>query len=405
MDVKAAYLHAPIDTDVYVQMPQGYEKYRDGKQLTCHLQKSLYGLKQSARNWNSTLTSYIKDMGFSQSSLDACLFTKTSQHGEEMIILVWVDDLLIASTPRGLNEIKEAMKNKFNMEDIGPVNYFLGIKFERTADTFSMNQSAYIGKILDRFGMSDCYPVSTPAVEGISLVPNKREADNELDYRGLIGSLIYLVLATRPDIAWVVGKLSQFLNNPSSEHVTAAKRVLRYLKATKDQKLIYTKQDEVNLVGYSDSDWAQSIDDRKSTSGYVFKLSGPISWRAKKQPTVALSSCEAEYMALTETFKEEIYLTNLLMAFNTTIDHTLIFCDNQGTISLAHNPVQHQRSKHIDIRHHFIREHLQSHNCHLKYVRSGDNPADALTKSLGRVKFNELCDLLFNPESSIKGAC
>ena len=182
--------------------------------------------------------------------------------------------------------------------------------------------------------MPDCYPGATPAVEGLSVIANKNKmANDEIDYRDLIGSLIYHMVATRPDIAWVITKLSQFFNNPTSEHISAAKRVLRYLKGTRDQKLTYMKQTRLNLVGYSDSDWPTSLDDRKSTSGFVFKLSGPRNWKAKKQPTVALSSCEAAYIALTETVKEDIYRKNILIAFDMTVYNSLFFGDNQGTRS------------------------------------------------------------------------
>ena len=396
MDVKSAFLHAPIDTDIYLEMPEGYERFDDGRKLTCHLQKSIYGLKQSGRNWHELLTTYLNTLDFKQSENDPCLFIKSNN--EKSFILIWVDDILIATNEeKNIDLIKRNLKDNFKMDDRGELNWFLGMKFTREDSTYKINQSAYIDKILHKFNMSECNSSPTPAIEGLQLQTLQDKA-TDFDYRGLVGSLLYLMLGTRPDIAWIVNRLSQHLNNPGQEHVNAAKHVLRYLKGTRDLGLGFTKFNIHTLTGYTDSDWASNTEDRKSTSGYLFKTTGPISWKTKRQPTVALSSTEAEYISLAEAIKEMIYLKRMIIDFDIQIEQTNIYCDNRGAIALSENPINHQRTKHIDIRYHFIRDYIKQNNCSLYHINSSDNLADALTKPLGKLKFKRFSDLIFKPD-------
>ena len=402
MDVKSAFLHAPIDQDVYLQVPEGYHVPDDGKRWTCHLKKSIYGLKQSGRNWNQLLDAFLKEQGFQQSELDLCLYTK-SQDNAVVKIIIWVDDIILASTHTSqIDDMKKKLSSRFKIDDRGPLRWFLGIEFCQDHEMMTINQASYTNKLLTKFGMSECKPVATPAAEGAYLSSDSDDEPNDsFDYRGLIGGLLYLSVATRPDIAWITSKLSQFLQAPNTAHVTAAKRVLRYLKGTLDWKLTYRKVNDAKLVGFCDSDWGSSPDDRRSTSAYVFNFNGttgPISWKTRKQPTTALSSCEAEYLALGEAAKEAKYLQQLTAEMNLGTSPIVLWCDNQGAISLTKNPSHHQRTKHIDVRHHFIREHISSGEILVTYVPSSDNLADALTKPLGRVLFSKLT-------AQIKGAC
>ena len=403
MDVKSAYLHAPIDHDVYLCPPEGYKIPNDGKRWTCHLKKSIYGLKQSGRNWNQLLDSFLKEQGFRQSELDLCLYTMTCSNDEILKVIVWVDDLILASTHMSLiDDMKLKLSKRFKIDDRGPLQWFLGLEFRQENDKITINQSAYTDKLLDKFGMSECKPAPTPAAEGQYLSSDDHgEPNDNFDYRGLIGGLLYLSVATRPDISWVTSKLSQFLQSPTNTHITAAKRVLRYLKGTSDWELSFCRVDDPELVGFCEPDWGSSPDDRRSTSAYVFNfngITGPISWRARKQPSVALSSCEAEYLALGEAAKEAKYLRQLLSEMKLATPPTSLRCDNQGAMSLAKNPSHHQRTKHIDVRHHFIRDLITSGEISVCYVPSSDNLADALTKPLGRVRFGQLA-------AQIKGAC
>jgi len=400
MDVKGAYLNAPIDKDIYVQQPPGYEHSDEsGSHLICHLKKSLYGLKESGRNWHHTLTDFLKSKGFTVSDTDPCVYSSETPTNEQIIILFWVDDILLASNSTALIEsTKQELNKQFKMVDRGELRWFLGIDFKRLPDgCYLMSQERYIENILCRLNMSHCNPASTPAEKGLQLTNASDEDHQKLvirnfPYRSAVGSLIYLMVATRPDISWIVSKLSQFLEKPGITHVNAVKRLMKYLQGTKSHRLVFKKSDK-NLTGHVDADWGNDPNDRRSVTGYIFTLgSGPISWKTRKQPIVALSSCEAEYMALTEATKEAKSIGMYQM------NPTVVYCDNQGALALSKNgPKQHNRSKHIDIRFHFIGE--QS-NVTYQHVPTCDNVADFLTKSVGGIRHRHLMNVL-----QIEGAC
>ena len=294
--------------------------------------------------------------------------------------------------------MKQLLNDRFKMDDRGLLRWFLGIDFTRLNDgSYKMCQEKYIDAILDKFSMTNCKPVSTPMCETVLSKPSEAEHTEFIKqgfpYRQAVGSLLYLSCTTRPDLSWSLSKLSQFLDNTGTTHVVALKRVLRYLKGTKTYNLVF-KPTNVTLIGYTDSDWAGDSEDRRSTSGYVFTLgSAPISWKSRKQPTVALSSCEAEYMALAEATKEALYLRTLCLSFNIIQESmTKIMCDNQGAISLTkESSKQHQRTKHIDVRYHFLRNQEQ---VTFDYVPTNDNVADILTKPLCRINHDRGVRLL-----------
>ena len=282
MDVKTAYLNAPIDCEIYLDQPEGFQiENKDGKRLVYKLNKSLYGLKQSGRNWNTVLHTYLVENNFVQNQSDTCVYTMSNDN-ETIYILVWVDDLIIAAS----NE--EALSRTTPSEH----------KFDCSTDNDSTDQRKY------------------------------REA---------VGSLIYLMVCTRPDICWVVTKLSQYLSKPLTNHWTAVKHVFGYLKGNIDNEMVYTKCSEaLSLTGYSDSDWASNPDVRRSLA-----KGGPmISWLSRKQQCVALSSCEAEYVAL--AVQESIYLKQMLGNIDSNFQSgpSLIYEDNQGAIALANTWVQ-----------------------------------------------------------------
>jgi hypothetical protein len=320
--------------------------------------------------------------------------------------MFWVDDIIIASNnEEHIVQVKQLLCDKFKMDDRGQLKWFLGIEFNCFQDeSYAMSQEKYIDAILNRFSMNDCKPVATPMNNEISLTKATEEEHKEFvkqgfHYRQAVGSLVYLAMSTRPDISFALSKLSQFLENTSMSHVMALKRVLRYLKGTKDYKLVFSRSDG-KLNGYTDSDWAGDTEDRRSTSGYIFTLgSAPVSWKKRKQPTVALSSCEAEYMALTEATKEALYLRTLCKTFSfDQLEKTVILCDNQGSISLTkESPKQHQRSKHIDVKYHFVRSQCA---IEYKYVDTNNNLADVLTKPLGKMKHQNAVQML-----TIEGGC
>ncbi|GAB1598795.1 hypothetical protein Ahia01_000156700, partial [Argonauta hians] len=391
MDVKSAYLNAPIDCEIYVQQPRGYEVHNEGQPLVWELKKSLYGLKQSGKNWNDVLHGYLTDLGFKQSLSDTCVYTN-HRGNSTCIVIIWVDDILIAThNDQRMNEVKDALKKRFKMKDLGKINLFLGIEFTQDENTVTMSQSNYLTRLLARFGMENCKPKYSPCDANINKLCNEpaEQTDAKL-YREIVGSLIYAMHGTRPDLCFAVTKLSQYMSDPSKNHMAMAKQVLRYLKRTIDQKLVFKPATEkLNLIGFCDADWANS-GDRKSITGYGFELTpeGPlVAWKSKKQQTVALSTCEAEYMSLAAATQEGKFLKSLIrdMTGEDMITFTLN-CDNQGSLALAKNPVQHNRSKHIDIKYHFVRDEVKSGTVQLLYVPSDQNIADIFTKAISTQK-------------------
>ena len=399
MDVKTAYLNAPIDCELYVEQPEGFEvKSPDGEKLVCRLNRSLYGLKQSGRNWNTLLHTFFIDHGFTQSQVDTCVYCK-SVDGQMLVVLVWVDDIIVAaSNDLLLCEIKNLLKSTFKMKDFGQISWFLGIQFIHENGCIKMNQTQYLVNLLKKYNMDQCKPRATPCE--LKLNFNSQAASEfSVKYRELVGSLIYAMTCTRPDLCWIVTVLSQHLANPTEEHCVALKHVLRYLKGTLHYELCFRKSyDGLQLTGFSDASWG-SCDDRKSVTGYCFHLNkhGPlISWKSKKQPTVALSTCEAEYMALTACVQEALFLCQLMRDIDAKCQYKpVVFEDNQGAIALVENPVHHQRSKHIDIKYHFIRNECSQGNITVAYMPTSDMVADTLTKPASKHKLNQFHDVMF----------
>ena len=404
MDVKTAYLNAPIDCEVFLKPPEGFvEKDSEGRPLVWRLHKSLYGLKQSGRNWNFILSDFLKSIGFKQSEVDACLFTKFHKSAIAYIV-VWVDDIVLATNSEHLlNTTKNLLKQRFKMTDLGQLSWFLGIEFNVTSGGISMCQSRYIDGILKRFGMSNCNPRSTPCELKLEKFDSSvnNTAEEVRTYRQIVGSLIYAMTCTRPDLAFVVTRLSQSLEKPSEADWITVKHVMKYLKGSINQKLMYNKADGIEISGFSDSDWASSHD-RRSTTGYCFIMnsqSAVVSWKSKKQQTVALSSCEAEYMAITAATQESMFLSMLAKEFgHSTTKPINIRGDNEGSLSLVRNPVINQRSKHIDIKFHFIREKYTSGFISIAHVPSGENVADIMTKPSTRPKLNDFKVYLFGEQ-------
>jgi hypothetical protein len=395
MDVKTAYLNANIDCLIYMQQPVGYiETDVKGQNLVCKLNKSLYGLKQSGRNWNNVLHDFLVNIGFEQSFADQCLYTRYKDN-IKIILIIYVDDIILAASNNAvLDDVKISLCNRFKMKDLGKLSWFLGMGFSFEKDCIKINQTKYVEKILDRFEMSDCNPKSIPCDLSVSkiITSDSKELCESSLYREIVGSLIYVMTGTRPDLAYVVTKLSQHMASPTKALFGIAKHVLKYLKGTKSYDLKFTKSNSpLKLVGHCDSDWGAS-EDRRSITGYCYQLNsnGPIiSWKSKKQNVVALSSCEAEYMALTAAMQEANFLRQLFADMqDCTRESVTLFADNQGAIALAKNPVHHQRSKHIDIKYHFIRQQVEDGSVDLQYVPSIDNIADLFTKPLSKMKLD-----------------
>ena len=394
LDVTTAFLNGKLEEVVYMRQPEGFVA-KGREQLVCRLKRSIYGLKQSSRCWNSTIDGYLKQLGFLQSNSDPCVYIAAL--GEMAVIGVYVDDIVVAcKSEKQMEKVKQALCRKFEVKDLGELHHFLGLKVvqDKVSGDVWIGQPAYVGRVLERFGMQDAKSVATPVDTSTKLVKAVEDdvlVDQSL-YQSAVGSLLYLSTSTRPDIAFAVSNVAKFSANPTKRHWTGVKRILRYLKSTSDLGLHFTSNDVDDLVGYSDSDWAGDLDDRKSTSGYLFKLCGaPISWRSKKQTSVALSTAEAEYIALSSATQEAVWLRQLTseLRFKPT-KPTVIYEDNQSAIALAQNAQFHGRMKHINIRQHFVREKVSDRVIEIKYCRSDCMLADMLTKGLSGTVFETL---------------
>jgi Reverse transcriptase (RNA-dependent DNA polymerase) len=316
------------------------------------------------------------------------------------MIGLWVDDLIIIGRNLDIiNDLKKKLNDNFDMKDLKDLTYFLGLQVirDRSRRTLHLNQTQYIQKILQRFNMDDCKPVGTPMDISVKLIKAK---DNEelfeiLKYQSAVGSLMYGMLGTRPDITFAISAISRYNNSPTDKHWTAVKRVLRYLKGTHNLGITLGGTNPY-LRGYCDSDWGGDLDTRKSTTGYIFMYGdGAISYGSKHQRTIALSSTEAEYMALCQAAKEALWLQGLLTELGRNNNNPIpIFVDNQGCMALAKNPQYHQRTKHIDIQHHFIREKVENQQVELHYCPTEDMIADILTKPLSKEKHNKFRELM-----------
>lgn len=393
MDVVTAFLNGHLDEEIYMEQPEGY--IRPGEEsLVCKLKKSIYGLKQSPRCWSKTFTEFMKNIGFKQSTSDPCVFVRSRQELE--ILAVYVDDLiLITESMESMEELKLALKKRYKMKDMRELSYILGISViqDKDKNCVFLHQKHYIEAVLQKYGMHDANPVATPADANVKLKRDDGVSKpvNPSTYQSMVGSLLYAAMATRPDIAQAVSVVSKFNANPNVSHLTAVKRVLRYLKGTLNLALKYERSESGTLVGFSDADWAGDQDDRRSTTGNVFLLGGgAVSWLSKKQSTVALSTAEAEYVALSQAAQECTWLRRLLSDLGMDATPVVILEDNQGAIAIAKNPVDHSRTKHIDIRYHYIRECVQNGQIQLQYCPTDDMKADILTKPLVRQKFEYL---------------
>ena len=400
LDVKTAFLNGSLDDEIYMQQPDGYinKKHPD---YVCKLKRSIYGLRQAARCWNKVIDGYLKSKNYKASSADSCVYIK-QENGSFIILCLYVDDILIASNNMSmLEKEKSELGKRFSVTDQGEVHYILGmaIKRDRPKGTMFLSQHNYVENVLKRFRMESCNSVTTPLAAGVKL-SKATETENSVNcnlYQQVIGCLTYLMTATRPDLSAAVNLLSQFMSNPNKEHWSSVKHILRYLRGTTEHGLCYTRNSgNIILTGYSDSSWGDCIDTRRSTSGHVFLLGGNlITWRTKKQSTVAKSSTEAELVALSQATQECLWLRQLLKDLEfTQKGASVIFEDNQGAINLTKHQKHHDRTKHIAIHDLFCRERVHSGEIDVCYCNTNKMLADIMTKSVSRLQFQKMCFLL-----------
>ena len=371
-----------MSDEIYIEQPEGFaEAGANGETLYCKLQKCLYGLKQAGREWNKTLTQWFLKNEFVQSAEDHCLFRCDGTNGSQLFVLVWVDDILyFSNNDKMLHDFKAKLSDAFSIDDRGKITWFLGSNVEQSRGRISLSQWSYIKDILRKSHMSDCKPVSTPAIphtkqskSDCPIEGSEKSLDicEQKQYRSLVGNLMYLSVVSRPDICFAVYNLAQFVSNPGKAFWCALKH-LRFFKGTEALSLVYNRSEKLELFGFSDSDWATDKDDRKSTSGFCFKLSrcgSVVSWVFKNKGVWHLALVKPEYVSLALAAQEAVYLQGLLTFFRLmTVDTPVLLCgDNQGALALASNPVAHKRAKHIETRHHFIRQLVEDKriNCRM----------------------------------------
>ncbi|CAL1391452.1 unnamed protein product [Linum trigynum] len=391
MDVKNAFLHGELDREIYMDQPQGFESVTHPGYV-CKLKKALYGLKQAPRAWYGKIAEYLDRNGYMLAPADSSLFVKNRQ-GKLSIVLVYVDDLIITGDDVAvISQIKENLSVRFRMKELGELRHFLGLEVERTKEGLFLCQHKYAKDLLEKYGMLECKPVTTPVEISAKLCSTEgKDLEDRTIYRQLVGSLIYLTL-TRPDISYAVGLVSRFMESPKKPHLEAAKRILRYVKGTVNHGIFYKRGGTGELVGYCDADYAGDLDTRKSTTGYVFSIgSGPVSWCSKKQSTVALSTTEAEYKASAMAAQECVWLVQLLQNLGQQVNYSVpIYCDNQSAMRLVENSVFHARTKHVEVQYHFIREKVLQGFVSMKYVNTEDQVADIFTKGLSGPRLQDL---------------
>lgn len=391
-DIKSAFLNGKLDDEIYLKPPPGQDTH--GK--VYHLKKSLYGLKQAANIWNKTLHESLIKNGYEQNKTDNCLYSLISG-GEVVHILIHVDDILAAtSNLEVLNKVMNSVAKDFEMNDMGEVKSYLGIEMDRDMNgNFWISQPGYITKIIKAAGLTDAKTSKYPMDTGYHKLTGKELPSNG-KYRHLIGMLLYLSTNSRPDIAASVGILSQRIEKPRDVDMNEIKRVVRYIKGTIHTKLcLSSKIQEKNLLAYSDSDWAENRFDRKSHSGFYCKANGgAIAWRCKKQDIVALSSAEAEYVALSETCKELMWIDKIARHLGMEISEPItVLSDSQSAIAMTVNQKFSHRTKHIDARYHFVKDVIERGIVKLMYHPTSTNVADMMTKPLGGNKIKSLREL------------
>src|SRR5579859_1528139 len=341
MDVVSAFLASKLDEKIYMEFPDGF---KNGDKVGL-LGKSIYGLKQSARYFNRRFHDHLLHLGFAQTIVDPCVYVNVDTG---IIIAIWVDDILLfGANIDTIKAVKRGLAEKFNMKDVGELTFFLSIQVDRdrTNKTITIRQDGYVNMILKKFQMLDAKPVSIPIPHGAKLIKLDTQEESSIDpkiYQSKVGSLMYAMLCTRPDLTYAVSQISQFNKHPSEEHDTATNHIFKYLRGTSNLGIMFDGKVGLEMRAYSDANWGGEVY-RKSVGGYLFCLAGgAVSWAAKKQPTVALSSMESEYMALTQAAKESIWIQRLIEELGIPIANVnVIYADNQGSIALAKNPEYH----------------------------------------------------------------
>lgn len=406
LDVQNAFLHGFVTEEVYMRQPKGFVDPSCPDHV-CRHRRSLYGLRQSPQAWYKRFSDYLEEIGFIMSQADNSLFIFWSSK-DFIVLLIYVDDILITGTcPSKISDLILILHQKFRMKDLGVANYFLGVELHKTGRGLLINQQRYAITLLQKTGFIDSKPLSTPVASGqkISLYDGESLPD-PTEYRSIVGALQYLTIS-RPDLAFAVNQVCQFMHKPTTTHWVAVKRILRYLKGTVSHGLLY-QVGSTTVQAYANANYAGNPDDRHSTGGYIIYLGlNPICWSAKKQRTVSRSSTEAEYRQLAYTAAELSWLRSLFKDLHLPLPAPTLWCDNISSIALASNPVFHARTKHLEVDYHYVREKVIRGELCVRYISTQDQVADIFTKGLSRQRFTDLRFKLMVRQSPLQlaGVC
>ncbi|GKA91745.1 putative ribonuclease H-like domain-containing protein, partial [Tanacetum coccineum] len=381
MDVKSAFLYDTIEEEVYVSQPPGFVD-PEFPEKVYKVEKALYGLHQAPRAWYETLSTYLLDNVFYKGQFDKTLFIKRVKD-DILLVQVYVDEIIFGSTKKSLcTDFEQIMHKRFQMSSMGELTFFLGLQVKQKEDGIFISQDKYVGEILKKFGFSSIRTASTPMETNKALTKDEDGEDVDIHlYRSMIGSLMYLT-SSRPDIMFSVCACSRFQVQPKVSHLNAVKRIFRYLKGRPKLGLWYPKDSPFILEAFSDSDYAGASLDRKSTTGGCqFLGSRLISWQCKKQTVVANSTTEAEYIAASHCCGQVLWIQNQMLDYGYNFMQTKIHVDNESAICVVKNPVYHSKTKHIEIRHHFIRDSYEKRLIEMVKIHTDNNVADLLTKA------------------------
>jgi hypothetical protein len=412
LDVKTAFLNATIHEDVYVSPPDGMNIPAE---CVLKLNRALYGIKQAPREWHAEIHTFLLSLGYVSCRKDSCLYVKhTSAH--MIIIGLFVDDIIVSYIRDDVNvwlRDKQLLMSKYEMSELGDVQHILGMKINREDGCIRVDQDVYIRDKLREFDFDNARSISTPEALPSTHAHTTNKSSPSLSahdvsvYRQMVGSLMYACCSTRPDITHATNMVARRMSDPSEDDMIKVKRIFRYLTASRHFALLYQPPNQhqggvVKLHGYCDADWGGDLTDRKSTTGYcTFVNNNLISWQSKKQTTVALSSCEAEYMAINDIAKEIMWMRMLMKELKIEVETpTIIYVDNQSAIKISENDSAHDRTKHIDIRHYYIRDLIDNGEIKLVWVPTADQLADIFTKSLSSSTFTSIRDRLMNSSNN-----
>ena len=394
MDVKTAFLYGKVKEEIYVEQPDGFIDSKFPNHVY-KLDKALYGLHQAPRAWYATLTEHLLANGYTRGTIDQTLFIK-HQNKDQIVVQIYVDDIIFGSTNEEMcKEFAQVMKKRFEMSSLGEMTMFLGLQVKQSSTGILLHQGKYVEDLLEKYGFSDAKDAPSPMDERNKLVEDIEGISvNHTDYRSKVGSLMYLT-ASRPDILYAVCQCARFQSNPKESHLTAVKRIFRYLKGAPKLGLWYPKKGDLELYAFADSSYGGDELDRRSTSGGCQFLGDRlVAWQCKKQTTVSTSTAESEYVAASACCSQVIWMQHQLLDYGLKFSKTPIFCDNDAAIQICKNPVHHSRTKHIDIKVHFIRDCYDRKLITMEEVHTNNNVADIFTKPFGKSRFDLLVSFL-----------